>query len=99
ARPGGDADRGAVLVELDDGAVDAVQVAGAGVVVDAHPVADVQQGERFGRADRLQQLVARADRLGDRGQVRVQFASGDLVEQQRLGLRDVCWLAVGLPRS
>ena len=53
------------------------------VVPDA--VADVEHRERFGRADRSQQLVAGADRVGDRGQVHVRFPGGDLVEQQPLG--------------
>jgi hypothetical protein len=35
----------------------------------------------------VQQLVAGADRLGDRDQVGVQLTGGDLVKQQRLGLR------------
>jgi len=42
-----DADGGALLVELDDRAVDAVQVAGAGVLVNADAVAEVELGERL----------------------------------------------------
>lgn len=42
-----DADGGGLLVEVHDSAVDAVQVAGAGVVVDADAVADVEPGERL----------------------------------------------------
>jgi hypothetical protein len=44
------ADSGAALVELDDGAVDAVEVAGAGVAVDPHAVTDAELGERLRRA-------------------------------------------------
>ena len=43
-----DADGGGLVVELNDCSVDAVQVAGAGVVVDADAVADVELDERFG---------------------------------------------------
>jgi hypothetical protein len=45
------------------------------------PVADVEQRECFGGVDRLQQLLAGVDRVGDRGQVRIEGAGGDLVEQ------------------
>jgi hypothetical protein len=82
-----------VLVELDDDAVDAVQVAGVGVMVDPHSVADVEHRERFGGVDCLQQLIARVDGVGDRGQVRVEVAGGDLVEQQSLGLGRLWWRA------
>src|ERR1700694_511842 len=81
----------AVLVELDDVALDAVQVAGAGVVVDADAVTDVEHRERFGRADRVQQLMARPDRIGDRGQMQVQFAGRDLVKQEALGFGCRVW--------
>ena len=43
-----DADGGGLVVEVDDRSVDAVQVAGAGVVVDADAVADAELGERLG---------------------------------------------------
>jgi hypothetical protein len=42
-----DADGGALLVEVHDRAVNAMQVAGAGVVVDADAVADAELGERL----------------------------------------------------
>jgi hypothetical protein len=48
-----------VVVELDDDAVDAVQVVGVGVVVDPHAVADVEHRERLLRVDRFKQLVVR----------------------------------------
>jgi hypothetical protein len=66
------------------------------VVVEADAVANVEHRERFGGADRLQQVDARVDRVGDRVQVRVQLAGGDLVKQKPLWLRlallrVVCW--------
>ncbi len=47
-------DDGGVLVEFDDDPVDDVQVAGAGVGVDPHAVADGQHRERLLRVDRVQ---------------------------------------------
>jgi hypothetical protein len=43
-----DADDCGLVVEVDDGAVDAVEVAGGGVVVDADAVAGFELCERFG---------------------------------------------------
>ena len=76
-------------------------------MVDPDAVADVEHCERFGRADRSQQLVAGADRVGDRGQVRVELSRRDLVEQQPLGFQQSVrrldcrrprrlWLGLGL---
>jgi hypothetical protein len=83
-----DANRRALIVEVHDRAVDAVQVAWTGTVVDADAVADAELGESLGRVDRLQQIKAGTDRLGDRGEVRIEFASDDLIEQP------VCRVAV-----
>lgn len=67
------ADRGAVLVEIDDDALDAVQVPGAGLAIDANTVADVEPVERLGRAGRLQQVMTRLYRFCDRCAVRVEL--------------------------
>jgi hypothetical protein len=96
------ADGRGVLVEFHDVALDAVQVAGAGVVVDPDAVADVEHRECFRGADRLHELVAGVDRVRDRGQVRVELAGGDLVKQQPFGLprvrdqRRACGRQLGL---
>jgi len=42
------ANGGGLVVEVDDRSADAVEVAGAGVVVDADAVADAELGERLG---------------------------------------------------
>jgi|SRR5947209_16192299 len=68
------ADRGAMLVEIDDDALDAVQVPGAGLAIDANTVADVELVERLGRADRPQQVMTRLYRFCDRCEVRVELA-------------------------
>ncbi len=62
-------------------------------MVYTHPVADVQHCQRLVRGDGPQQLVARADRIGDRDEVRVQLAGGDLVKQQPIGVRRARWWA------
>ncbi len=43
-----DADGGALVVEVDDRSANAVQVAGAGVVIDADAVTDTELSERLG---------------------------------------------------
>ena len=48
-------------------------------------VADVEHRECLGDVDRMEQFAAGADRVEDRGQVRVEFPGGDLVEQQPFG--------------
>jgi hypothetical protein len=73
---------GGVLVQLDDHALDAVQVAGAGVVIDPHAVSDREHRERFLRVDRAQQLMPGVYGFGDRDKMGVQLARGDLVKQQ-----------------
>jgi hypothetical protein len=89
------ADRGGALVELEDRAVNAVQVAGAGVVVDPHAVADVQRRERGHAAQGVQQVLSCVDRAGERWEVEVEPAVGDLLEQQLLGLGRSRRLAAG----
>jgi hypothetical protein len=66
--------------------LDAVEVARFGVVIDPHSVADVEHRERFVGVDRREQLAAGVDGFGDRGEVLVQDAVGDLVKQQSLWL-------------
>jgi hypothetical protein len=51
------------------------------MTVKADAVADVEHRQRLGRVDCLQQLLAGVDCVGDRGQVRVKLAGGDLVKQ------------------
>jgi len=80
------ADGRGVVVEFDDGAFNAAEVLRSGVVVEPDAVADVEHRERLGGVDRLEQIEAGVDRVGDRGQVRVELAGGDLVEQQPLCL-------------
>jgi hypothetical protein len=75
-----------VLVEFDDDAVDAVQVAGARVTIDLHSVTDVEHRERFMGGDRVQKLVPCPDRVGDCDQVRVKRSGGDLVKEEPLRL-------------
>ena len=73
------------MVEFDHDAFDAAKVLRSGVVVEADAVADVEHRERLGGADRLQELVAGVDRVGDRSQMRIELTRGDLVKQQPLG--------------
>lgn len=68
------ADDGGVRVEFDDDPLDSVQVTRAGVAVDPHSIADAEHCERLLRVDRVQELVACADRFGDRDQMLVQLA-------------------------
>jgi hypothetical protein len=70
-----------VRAQLDHDAFDAAQVLRAGVVVEAHAIADVEHRKRLGGVDRLQQLAPSVDRVGDRGQMRVKLAGGDLIEE------------------
>jgi len=79
-----DADGRGVLVDLGHDAFDTAEVMGSGVVVKADAVADVEHRQRLGGVDRLQRLLAGVDAVGDRGQMGVEFAGGDLVEQQSL---------------
>ena len=72
------ADKRGVIVNLGDDAVNAVQVAGTGVVVDLHAVADRQHRERFQGANGVEQLVAGVDGFGDCDQMRVKLTGGDL---------------------
>jgi hypothetical protein len=76
-----DADGRGVLVEFDDDTFHAAQILGSCMTVEADAVADVEHRQRLGRVDRLQQLLAGVDCVGDRGQVRVKLAGGDLVKQ------------------
>ena len=73
-----------VLVEFNDDPLDTLQIAGADVMVDLHTVTDGEHRERFVRGDRVQELIAGADRVADRYQVLVKRSGGDLVEQEPL---------------
>ena len=75
-----------MAVELRDDAVDAVQVARAGVVVDPHAVADDKHRERFLRVDGVQELPAGVDGLGDRDKMIIKFTGGDVVQKEPLRL-------------
>ena len=79
------ADRDAVIVEVDDYAVLALQVAGADVAVDPDGIADAQFGDCGRCSDGVQQSTTRMDGVGDRDEVVVELAGGDLVEKQPLG--------------
>lgn len=75
------ADGGPLVIELDDGAVETLEVAGADGVVDAHLVADAQLGQRGRGVDGMQEMVAGVDRVGERGEVLVELAVCDRVKQ------------------
>lgn len=80
-----------VRVERDDDAVDAVQIAGARVMVDPHSVAHVKRRQRLLGIDRVQQLLPGADRLADRDKVLIELACCDLVQQQLFRLSGARW--------
>lgn len=74
-----------MIVEVDDYAVLALQVAGADVAVDPDGIADAQLGDCGRCSDGVQQSATRMDGVGDRDEVVVELAGGDLVEKQPLG--------------
>jgi hypothetical protein len=78
--------RGVVVVEFDRDLFDAAVILGSGVVVEAVANTEVEHRGGFGGVDRLKQAHSAVDRVGDRGQVRVECAAGDLVHQQPLCL-------------
>ena len=80
-----EADRDAVIVELDDYAVLAVQVSGSDVAVYPDVIADAQLGDCGRCSDGVQQRATCVDGVGDRDEVVVEPAGGDLVEKQPLG--------------
>jgi hypothetical protein len=71
-----------VVIEVDHHTLNTPEVLGSGVVVETHTIANIEHRQRLGGADRLKQLLAGIDRVADCGQMLVQHASGDLVEQQ-----------------
>jgi len=75
-----EADGGALVVEVDDRAALAVEVARADGVVDAHLIADAQFSKRVRRADGVKEVVAGVDGVGERGEVLVEIACCDRVE-------------------
>src|SRR5215213_8910460 len=72
----------ALAVEAGDRAGVAVQVQRPGAVVDAHPVADLQTGSGDERLGGGQQLLALGDGGGQHGQLGVQLARPDALDQR-----------------
>jgi hypothetical protein len=94
--------RGRTIVELDDRAVVAGQVARADPRTDADAIPDAQRREPVARVDRVEQLPARVDRRRDRAEMIVEFALGDRVKQRALRWRSrlrrcrpAPWRAIG----
>jgi hypothetical protein len=79
------ANGGPFVVEFDDSAVEAVEIARADGVVDAHVVADAKFGESGRGADSVQEMVAGVDGVGERGEVLVKLAVRDRVKQRSCG--------------
>jgi hypothetical protein len=79
------ADGGSFVVELDDGTVETLEVAGADGVVDAHLVADAQLGQRGRGADGMQEMVAGVEGVGESGEVLVKLAVCNRVKQRACG--------------
>jgi hypothetical protein len=73
-----------VVVDIDDGALQAGQVSRADGLVDSYFIAHAQDGEGGGGADRVQQPPARMDSLRERGEVIVEVTVSDRVEQRAL---------------
>jgi hypothetical protein len=90
------ADGGPFVVELDDGSVETLEVAGADGAVDAHLVADAQLGQRGRGADGMQEMVAGVDGVGESGEVLVELAVCDRVEQRARGSDRRGWRERGL---
>ncbi len=74
-----------MIVEVDDYAVLALEVAGAHVAVDPDGIADAQFGDCGRCLHGVQQSATRMDGIGDRDEVVVELTGGDLVEKQPLG--------------
>jgi hypothetical protein len=51
-------------------------------VIDAHEIADDDLSKRVDRPHRVQHVEPRVDRSSDRGQVQIQLAGGDRLQQQ-----------------
>lgn len=83
----------AAVVERDDPAFGAVQVARAHMPVDADAVADDERRQRGDGADRVQEVLARVDRLGERREVWVERAVGYLLEQESFWICVAAWSA------
>lgn len=79
------ADGGSLVVDLDDRAMEAVEVAGADRVVDPHVLADAEFGEDGRGADGVQEVVASVDGVGERGEVLIELAVGYRVKQRARG--------------
>jgi hypothetical protein len=79
------ADRDAVIVEVDDYAVLALEVAGADIAVDPDGISDAQFGDCGRCSDGVEQSATRVDGVGDRDEVVVELAGCDLVEKQPFG--------------
>ncbi len=72
------------VVQCDDRSLNVLQVAGAGMPVDADAVADHERRQGGHGADGVQEMLARVDRLGERREVKIERAVCDLLEQQAL---------------
>jgi hypothetical protein len=73
-----------MLVDLDDAGVQPGQVPRADGVVDADEVADAKRGKSGGRANGVDEPAACVDGLGERGELVVELACGDGIQQGRL---------------
>ncbi len=90
------ADGGPFVVELDNGAVETLEVAGADGVVDADLVADAQLGQRGRGADGVQEMAAGVDGVGESGEVLVKLAVCHRVKQRACGRDRRGWRERGL---
>ena len=75
-----------MIVEPDDRAMQADQVAGADLFGDADDIPDAQCRQRCGRANGEQELPTRLHRAGKCAEMVVELACRDRFEQRALGL-------------
>ena len=77
-------DRDRSVVNLDDLGELVLEVPRPDPIREHHPVTHAQLGDRAGGADRVKQLSARVDGVGDRDQMLIQLSRRDRVEQLAL---------------
>ena len=88
-----DGDR--AIINLSDLGEFVLEVATPDPVVEHHHVTHAQLGDRLRGTDRVKQLSARVDRVGDRDEMLIKFPRRNRVEQLPLGILQSAILSLG----
>ena len=90
-----ESDGGGVVANLGDLGEFVLEVPRPDPVGEHHRVTDAQRGDRSSGTDRVKQLPARVDGVGDRDQMLIKLSRGDRVEQLTLGILQSAILRLG----